>query len=239
MKKTNMQVGLYAAHGKSLHGGYDSGAVNHRLNLHEHQLSVALCKWTADALSLYECEVETMNMEGDMDLNQIIAHANRSRFDVILTPHLNAHTGTAYGTEAYYYPNDKMGRAVADHICKELSVTLNIPQRSNGIDDGGDKASTYFGFVRDTKPTAILLETCFLSTDSEAKKVDENHEQKAVGQAVARGIATGCGFGKKTNVPDKMGKWCIGQFNEQTKDREDVGLLLDGLREIGYGVWYE
>ena len=238
---SNIKIGIYAAHGESKYGGYDPGAINKRLGLQEHELSVELCRHTADALANYECEVGMFNLNADMTLNEIIAHANKSDFDVIIAPHLNAHTGNAYGTEAYYYPNDKLGRAVSDSICKELSATLNIPQRSNGVDDGGDKASTYFGFVRDTKPTAILLETCFISTDSEAKKIDEAHEQKAVGQAIGRGIAKGCGLVEKVIEPEpsKMGKWCVGQFNEKTRDRTDVKAHLDGLRKIGYAVWYD
>ncbi|MFZ2538127.1 MAG: N-acetylmuramoyl-L-alanine amidase [Oscillospiraceae bacterium] len=244
MSKT-IWIAIYAAHGEGANGGYDPGAINSRLGLQEHKISVKLCEFARDELAGYECEVFVFNLDASMSLQEIIAHANKNGFDIIIAPHLNAHTSIAYGTEAYYYPNDKRGKSIADSICKELSVTLGIPQRSNGIDDGGDKASTYFGFVRQTKATAILLETCFISTDSEAKKIDEAHEQKATGQAIARGIAKALGLSKKAvavsvpPTPTKLGKWCIGAFNEQTKGREDVKVHLDALRKIGYGVWYE
>ncbi len=196
---------------------------------------ITACEFTRDELTGYECEVFAFNLNGKMSLQEIIAHANKGGFDAILAPHLNAHTNFAYGTEAYYYPGDARGRAIADNICKELSVTLGIPQRSNGIDDGGDKASTYFGFVRQTKATAILLETCFISTDSEAKRIDEAHEQKAVGQAIARGIVKALGLRKKAVVPPtvKYGivitAFCGVVFSKQKAD-EFVKVFWDGKK---------
>ncbi|MFZ2539611.1 MAG: N-acetylmuramoyl-L-alanine amidase [Oscillospiraceae bacterium] len=239
-----LRIAIYAAHGEGKGGGYDPGAINIRLGLQEHKISVNLCKYTRDELAGYECEVSVFNLDASMSLLEIIAHANKNKFDVILAPHLNAHTDVAYGTESYYYPGDKRGKLIADCICKELSSALGIPQRSNGIDDGGDKASAYYGFIRQTKATAILLETCFITTDSEARKVDEANEQKSTGQAIARGIVKALGLKQKAVAtkpaqPQKWGKWCIGNFNEQTKDRADVKVHLDALRKIGYGVWYE
>ncbi|MFZ2538159.1 MAG: N-acetylmuramoyl-L-alanine amidase [Oscillospiraceae bacterium] len=225
---------IYAAHGEGKGGGYDPGAINSRLGLQEHKISVKLCEFARDELAGYDCEVSVFNLDASMSLTEIIAHANKGGFDIIIAPHLNAHTDVAYGTEAYYYPNDKLGKAIADSICKELSIALSIPQRSNGVDDGGDKASTYFGFVRQTKPTAILLETCFITTDSEAKKVDEAHEQKATGQAIARGIVKTLGLKQKA-VPTRnkysiiITGFCGITFTKQ-KSEEFVKVFWDGKK---------
>lgn len=201
------KIAIYVAHGKSENGGYDPGAVNPRLNLHEHKISIGLCEGAFDELLKYNCEVSIFNKDASLSLRGMIAHANARDFDMAITIHLNAFTSTtATGTEAYYYTGDNYGKSIADSICKEVSKYLSISQRSNGIDDGGDKASTYYGFVREIKCTSLLLETCFITTDKEVEKVRTKETQIATGRIIAKGIVNAMGLSVKETpkpVPPK------------------------------------
>lgn len=244
-----MKIAILVGHGKSASNTYDSGAINKELNLQEFLICKEIAKSANSFLQDYECAAELINYNGDKNLKERIKYCNDNNFDVIIEIHLNAFTNkTAVGTEAYYYLGDKNGRKLADNICKAIAFKLDIPQRSNGIDDGGDKETTYFGIVRETKGTAILVETCFISTNKEAQKVDTLSEQIAVGKAIGQAIVDTYSLKKKTasTLPPikpteklRRGFYRIGVFNDNTKNREDVKKHLDALRDIGYAVDYQ
>ncbi len=207
---------IYIGHGKSANGGYDPGAVNERLQLHEFKLCREIGKYAHAALKEYEdLTVDLVNDDGSLNLNERISHANKGGYDWIVEIHLNSFSSqTANGTEAYYYKGTEDGRKIADHVCRELSKALGIFQRSNGVkgDDGGDKVTDYFGIVVRTKPAAVLVETLFISNDNEVKKIINAEGQRKAGEAIARGIAAAFGLRKKE--PEKTMRYLwVGHFS--------------------------
>lgn len=183
---------ICVGHGKSKNGGYDSGAINSRLNLQEHKICIGICKEVHTYLKDYECLCDVINLNSKMSLVDRINYANKGKYDVIVEVHLNAHTTqNANGTETYYYANDSVGKKLADNITNEIVSTLKTKKRC------GNKGTTYFGIVRETKGTAVLVETCFISNDNEVKKVMTPAGQKQAGQAIAKGVVNAYNLKKK------------------------------------------
>lgn len=190
---------IIVGHGKSKNGGYDSGAVSKDGKTHEFKIAKEIAKYCVDYLNAtYMTTASLMNYNGDLYLTDRIDKVNKADYKFIAEIHLNAGGGT--GTETYYYHGSPTGKKVADRISKEISSALGVKQRSNGVDDGGDKVKLnkngkdYFAIIRDTKPTAVLVETVFIDTESDLAKVKTADGQKECGVAIAKGIASALGF---------------------------------------------
>lgn len=191
-------IAICAGHGLSTKSNiYDPGAIGN--GFEEYMIVREIAKFASDYLkNNYNCNVELINYNKDMNLNQRINYCNQKKFDFVAEIHMNASTClTATGTEAYY--NTTTGRKVADLVCKNLSSALNVTQRSNGVDDGGDKATTYFGIVCRTSMPAILIETCFITNPTDVNKVSTAEKQKVAGIAIAKAIASGLGIESESN----------------------------------------
>ena len=185
---------IVVGHGKSKNGGYDSGAISKDGKIHEFRVAKEIAKYCVDYLNAtFMTTASLMNYKGDLYLTDRIKEVNKANYKFIAEIHLNAGGGT--GTETYYYHGSPTGKKVADQISKEISSALGIKQRSNGVDDGGDKVKLndngkdYFAIIRDTKPTAVLVETVFIDTPSDLDKVKTWVGQKNCGEAIAKGIA--------------------------------------------------
>lgn len=205
----NMKIFVFAGHGKSDTGGYDSGAVGN--GYHEFNLNKEIAKRTSEALQQYkEVNAQCHNYDGTMNLKQRIAfaNANLTKTDLVLEIHQNSASTVGVGTETYYYTGDPVGQKVADCVSKEISANLNIVERA-----GGDRPTTYFGIVRETKATALLVETCFINNPAEVNKINDTNEQIELGKAIARGIAKAYGLTIKAQpTPQPTHKYKTGDI---------------------------
>jgi N-acetylmuramoyl-L-alanine amidase len=182
-----------------------------------------------------------MNYNGDLYLTDRIKEVNKANYKLIAEIHLNAGEGT--GTETYYYHGSPTGKKVADQISKEISSALGIKQRSNGVDDGGDKVKLnkngkdYFAVIRDTKPTAVLVETVFIDTESDLTKVKTADGQAKCGVAVAKGIAKALNLelisDKKEPEEKKLFRVCVGTY--AVKSNADA--MKAGLEKLGFDAY--
>lgn len=208
------KICIIVGHGKSKTGGYDSGAVSKDGKIHEFKVAREIAKNTVDYLNTnYEITADLMNYDGDLYLTDRIKKVNANNYDFIAEVHLNAGGGT--GVETYYYHGSRRGQKFADKICDKIADALKLKQRANYGDDrefdidndGGDKTKLndrgkdYFGIIRDTKPTAVLIETAFIDTASDLNKVKTAAGQKKSGEAIAKAIAEVGGLKKKTVTP--------------------------------------
>ena len=112
--------------------------------------------------------------------------------------HLNAGGGT--GTEVYYCHTDATGKKYAEAIAESISAQFGIRNRGAKI-KLNSSGKDYFGIIRSTKPTAVLVETVFIDTKTDLEKVKTEAGQKACGQAIADGIASVRGL-TKTEKPN-------------------------------------
>ena len=205
------KICFIVGHGKSKNGGYDSGAVSKDGKFHEFQIAKKIAKYAQTYYnSTYTEQADCMNYDGDVYLADRIDRANSAGYDFIAEIHLNAGGGT--GTECYYHHGNRKGQKYADKICDYISADLDIKQRASYGDDrafdtdkdGGDKTklnssgSDYFGIIRQTKATAVLIETVFIDTASDLAKVNTLDGQKKCGVAIAKAVAKVRGAKKKT-----------------------------------------
>lgn len=185
-----MKCCILVGHGKGSSGGYDPGAVNGQY--HEFRIAREIAKVAAERLkNVYRADCGLLNYDGIYNLPERIARFQDKAVDFIAEIHLNAGNGTASGTEVYYFPGDSRGREFAAGISEAVSAAMGIYNR-------GAKTSDYFGIIRETVPTAVLVETCFIGKDLD--KVKTASGQTAAGNAIADGIAKAAGL--QSNAKD-------------------------------------
>lgn len=184
----NKKICIIVGHGKSESGGYDSGAVSPDGRYQEFRIAKEIAKYAAEYLG---CDL--MNYEGNLYLTDRIAAVNRADYGFVAEIHLNAGGGT--GTECFYYNGSPTGlkasKAITDEISKEFSVRnrgAKVRLNKNGRD--------YFAIIRDTKPTAILVETVFIDSANDVKLVSTADGQKRCGEAIGRALEKALGATK-------------------------------------------
>ena len=178
-----MKICVSIGHGKSSKGGYDSGAVGG--GYHEFKIAREIGKYIGQALSEYDCAVDVINYDATLYLTDRIAYVNNGGYDLAMEIHLNAGGGT--GSEVYYKHTNAQGKKLAAAISKSIANTFGIRDRGAKVklnNAGGD----YFGFVRSVKCQSLLIETVFIDTNSDRKKVEGDDGRKACGNAIARAV---------------------------------------------------
>ena len=179
-----------------------------------------------------------MDADAGLYLADRIKRVNAAGYDFVAEIHLNAGGGT--GTETYYHKGSEIGRKYADAICKEIAAALGVKQRSNGVDDGGDKVKLgsggkdYFAIIRETKPTAVLIETVFIDTPADLAKVNTPDGQAACGAAIAEAVAKVRGSKRKTVSAGKptgsLYRVQVGAFRE----RANAEAMLQKIKDAGF-----
>lgn len=184
----NKKVCIIVGHGKSKSGGYDSGAVSKDGKTQEFRIAKEIAKYAADYLG---CAL--MNYNGDLYLTDRIRKVNAADYDFIAEIHLNA--GGGKGVEVFYYNGSPTGLKVSKEICAEIAQTLGVENRGAKVRTG-ENGKDYFAIIRDTKPTAILVETVFIDNTSDLAKVKTADGQRKCGEAIGRAIEKSFGVGK-------------------------------------------
>jgi N-acetylmuramoyl-L-alanine amidase len=175
-KKILISVG----HGKNSYGKYDSGAVSKDGKYQEHKIAREIAKYAAEYLG---CEI--INYKGDLSLPERIKKVNMLLPDFAAEIHLNAGGGT--GTETFYYHGSPTGKKAAEKICKNIAEEFKVKNRGSKVrlnSNGKD----YFGFIRQTKPCAILIETLFIDCPADLEKIKTKDGMKKCGEAIGKAL---------------------------------------------------
>lgn len=222
-------------HGISSDGSYDPGAVSGKYE--EYKIARKIGKYAqAYYNKTYREQADLMNYEGNLSLPARINKCQDNTYDFIAEIHLNA--GGGNGVECYYKNGNAKGRKYADAICDNISAALGIPQRPNWTDeDGGDKVkldtdgTDYFGIIRRTKPTAVLIETVFIDTPSNLNAVKTASGQKKCGKAIAKAVASVRGAKKKSDFEEYKIKVITDKLNirktPKFTKKDIVGAITD------------
>ena len=180
-----MKIAILIGHGESEGGSYDPGAVNG--SYQEFRIAREIGKAAQERLqAVYGASCQLVNYDGSLSLTERIRRFRGKEADFLTEIHLNAGSDTATGTEVWYYPGDQTGKKYAATISAAIAASLGLPNR-------GAKASDYYGIIRQTGPTACLVETCFISS-SDLEKVKDAAGQALAGRAIADGIAKAAGL---------------------------------------------
>ncbi len=159
------------------HGGTDPGAVANGLKEKDINLTVLLtCQ---EELIRHGVKVICSRTADENDpVKQEVIEANESGADVAASFHINA--GGGDGFEVYYYTTNANGKKLAG-LCEKYVKDLG--QNSRGL-----KSGNHLHFVKNTKMTAVLVESFFIDNSKDKTIGDTIAEQKRFGIAYAKAI---------------------------------------------------
>lgn len=173
------------------HGGSDPGAVANGFKEKDLNLSIA----TACNAELVRHGV-TVKMSRTKDendtLDEEIKECNEFNPDLAIDIHNNA--GGGDGAEAFYHFGGGVSKTLAENVLNEV---VKIRQNSRGakVKKWGDV--DYYGFIRETKAPAIIIECAFVDNAKDIKVIDTAAEQEKMGIAIAKGILKTLGIAYK------------------------------------------
>ena len=195
------------------HGGSDPGAVANGFK--EANLNLAIALACNSELVRHGVLVQMSRTKDENDeLTEEIKECNAFKPDLAVDIHNNA--GGGDGAEAFYNKGNNTGKALAENILGEIA---KIGQNSRGAKtrqraDG----KSYYGFIRQTTPTAVIVETAFVDNKTDIAIIDTAAEQKAMGVAIAKGILKTLGIAyveekKPTTESGKIYRVQVGAYS--------------------------
>lgn len=165
------------------HGGSDPGAVAN--GLREKDLNLAIALACRDVLERHGITVlMSRTKDENDDISEEIRECNAYSPDLAIDIHNNA--GGGNGAEVYYYHGGGTSKVLAQNILNDI---VKIGQNSRGIKTKlNANGSDYYGFIRQTKAPAVIVECAFIDNKTDIAIIDTASEQKAMGEAIAKGI---------------------------------------------------
>lgn len=164
------------------HGGGDPGAVGNGLKEKDVNLSIAL--HLRDELKRHGVTVGiSRTADEDDPTSEEVKECNAFAPDYAVDIHTNA--GGGNGFEVYHTLSGGKGKTLAQNIEAEVA---GIGQKSRGLKTRANSAGKdYFGFIRQTKCPAVILECAFIDSE-DARKINTEEKRKAFAVAYAKGI---------------------------------------------------
>lgn len=164
------------------HGGNDPGAQGFII---EKDANLGMALACADELRRHGVEVSLSRTKDENDpLTETIAKCNAYNPDVAIDCHNNA--GGGIGFEVFHSFVGGVGKTMAEAVNAEV---IAIGQRSRGVKTRKNSSGKdYYGFIRQTKSPAIIVEGVFVDTKEDAEKANTREKQKSFGVAYAKGI---------------------------------------------------
>lgn len=183
------------------HGGSDFGASKYLI---EKDLNLSMAKYCKDYLVRNGVEVKMSRKKDENDpITDEIKECNSYDPDLAVDIHNNS--GGGEGFEAYYHFKGGLSKTLASNIEREI---VSIGQNSRGIKTKVNSyGKDYFAFIRETRCPSVIIEGCFVDNRKDSEKADELHEQKAFGEAYAKGILKTLGISvndQSIKVGDKV-----------------------------------
>lgn len=170
------------------HGGSDPGAVANGFREKDLNLSIALA--CNEALVRHGI-ITLMSRTSDENdsLNEEIRECNAFSPDFAVDIHNNA--GGGDGAEAFYHYGGGTGKTLAENVLAEV---VKIGQNSRGAKTRkGSDGRDYYGFIRETKAPAVIIECAFVDNATDLQMIDTAEEQARMGVAIAKGILNSLG----------------------------------------------
>ena len=218
------------------HGGADSGAVANGFK--EKNLNLAIALACRDELTRHGVTVGMSRTKDENDpLAEEIKECNAFLGSDGLAVEIHNNAGGGDGAEIYHHYGGGRGKTLAQNILNEI---IAIGQNSRGLKtkkngDGKD----YFGWIRQTKSPACLVECAFVDNKKDIAIIDTAAEQKAMGTAIAKGILKTLGIkwveAKQKETPPangnkKLYRVQVGAYSD-IKNAED---MLKKLKSAGF-----
>jgi N-acetylmuramoyl-L-alanine amidase len=218
MKKVFLGVG---------HGGKDPGAIGN--GLRESDINLSVAQACEKELERHGINVLMSRYKDEDDpLTEEIRECNAYDPDIAIDIHTNA--GGGDGFEIYHHSGGANSKRLAEFIETEAAMLNN--SRGLKIKLSENTGKDYYGFIRDTKPPAVIIESAFIDNAEDVSVIDELHEQEAFGKAYAKGILNylGIQFIPEAKAEEVIYRVQVGAF----KVKENAEKLLNDLKEKGF-----
>lgn len=205
------------------HGGSDPGAVANGLREEDLNLTTALaCNEELVRHGVITLMSRTTDEEDT--LKQEIAECNA--FDPDLAADLHHNAGGGDGAEVYHSIVGGTGKTLAQNILGEIVKT---GQNSRGVKTRKNERGTdWYGFIRQTKCPAVIVEYAFLDHAKDHEAVDTVEEQRAMGVATAKGILKTLGIEYKAE-DHKTYKVVLGEYTTEAEAEAALGKIQTAL----------
>ena len=212
-------ITLDPGHGGDGAGGNDPGADNEKYGYQEADLVLKIGLYLKEELETYR------NVHVDMTRSDSygtrytplreVNGAWAGKYDLLVSLHLNSagsnqsvHGGLILASNGNYDPDcAKVIDAVGTNILAQLS-RLGIDTSRGLVKEGSHDGTTYpngkladyYGIVRYGQQGAMIVEHCFVSSNSDCEQfLSSDAKLRAIAQADARGIAAYYGLEKKAS----------------------------------------
>ena len=182
------------------HGGKDPGAVANGFREKDLNLSVAKAVHAELCRHGVETKMSRTDDAGD-SLDDRVKTCNAYLGSDGLAVDIHHNAGGGDGAEAYYHYKGGTSKTCAENILAEIA---KIGQNSRGakIKKGSD-GRDYYGFIRETRPPAVIVECAFLDNETDVQIVDSEEKRTTMGKAVAKGILKTLGVEFQEETPPK------------------------------------
>lgn len=207
------------------HGGTDPGAAANGLKEKDLTLPIALaCR---DELERHGVKVKLSRKKDENDpLTEAIKECNA--YGPTLAAGIHCNAGGGDGAEVYYSITGGKGKTMAKNILAQIT---KLGQNSRGIKTKKNSSGKdYYGFIRQTKAPAVIVECAFIDTRKDIKIIDTPAEQKAMGVAIAKGILKTLKITWK--APEDPRKYQV--YVGEKCTREQAKALQQKLKDQGY-----
>lgn len=211
------------------HGGKDSGAVANGFK--EKDLNLAIAKAAEAELTRHGVKVKMSRTTDENDtLNEEIRECNAFNPDLAVDIHNNA--GGGDGVEAFYHYKGGKGFTLAVNV---LNAVKEIGQNSRGAKTRqNSQGRDYYGFIRDTKAPAIIVECAFVDNKKDMEIIDTAAERATMGVAIAKGIL------KTLNIAyvEKNVNNSVENVNKSTDEKAPAKKTNEQIaKEVIKGLW--
>lgn len=215
------------------HGGKDPGAVGY---IKEADVNLNMALACRDYLVANGIEVKMSRIKDENDdLNEEIRECNEFNPDLAVDIHNNA--GGGDGFEVYHSIFNGTGTTLAKKIETEI---IAIGQNSRGIKTRKNSTGNadYYGFIRNTKAPAVIVEGVFVDNKEDAAQADTLEEQKAFGVAYAKGILKTLGIAPQETKPNAPQETLTNNGLPNLSNYKGSS-IVDGLNSVGYDSSFE
>lgn len=168
------------------HGGSDPGAVANGFKEADLNLEIGMACY--EELKRHGVSVKASRMKDENDdLNEEIKECNAFLGSDGLAVDIHNNAGGGDGFEVFHHYGGGTGKKLAQNINDEV---IAIGQNSRGLKTKKNSTGTadYYGFIRNTKAPAVIVECAFVDNKTDMQIIDTAAERKAMGVAIAKGI---------------------------------------------------
>lgn len=169
------------------HGGSDPGAVGYNSAgnavAYESHINLAIALLVGEKLEAQGVNViYTRDKDKYITLKERSDLANESDCDFFVSIHCNSiDNGQINGTQVYYHPISETGTVLAENIYEKMVEMTNLDPKKT-------QNGAHLYVIRTTTCPAVLVETAFISNESDRNYLLSKKGQETMAEAITQGI---------------------------------------------------